>query len=134
MRAAKEFFKRLNLFYQAQTTTRERGLEYWRERIYNYLISAMLVFGLLALIPSVWLSFTSDLAWLGIVDLTAYAIILLLALIKGIPYKVRAAILLFVGLGIGIAVFYATGDAGAGFFWLFAVPPFAALMLGLQWD
>ncbi|MGH2583188.1 MAG: HD domain-containing phosphohydrolase [Anaerolineales bacterium] len=133
MKAAKEFAIRLNLFNRAETIAPERGLEYWRERIYNYLISAMLVFGLIAIIPSVWLSFTTGLVWLGIVDLAAYAIVLALALTKDIPRTVRAAILVLIGLGIGIAVFYATGDEGAGLFWLFAVPPFAALMLGLQW-
>lgn len=66
-------------------------------------------------------------------DIFAYAILLGLFLFRTIPYKLRALILVFLGLSVGVVVFFATGDKGAGLFWVFAIPPLANLLLGLGW-
>jgi len=131
VKAFRKVFRNLNA---GAEFTPGAGLEFWRERIYNSMVSAMLVWGLLALIPSVWLSFTSGLFGLGLFDLFAYIFLIGLYLLRGMaPYSLRALLLILLGLSVGVVVFFATGDEGAGLFWMFAVPPFASLLLGLPW-
>ena len=131
VKAFRKGFRNLNA---GAEFTQGAGLEFWRERIYNSMVSAMLVWGLLALIPSVWLSFTSGLFGLGLFDLFAYIFLIGLYLLRGrAPYSLRALLLILLGLSVGVVVFFATGDEGAGLFWMFAVPPFASLLLGLPW-
>ena len=131
VKAFRKVFRNLNA---GAEFTQGAGLEFWRERIYNSMVSAMLVWGLLALIPSVWLSFTSGLFGLGLFDLFAYIFLIGLYLLRGrAPYSLRALLLILLGLSVGVVVFFATGDEGAGLFWMFAVPPFASLLLGLPW-
>lgn len=131
MKAIRGVFRNLNAVAQASP---EAGLAYWRERIYNSMVSAMLVWGLLALIPSIWYSFASGLSGLGIFDLLAYFFLVGLYFLRNsAKYQLRALLLILLGLAVGTVVFFATGDEGAGLFWLFAVPPFASLLLGLSW-
>ena len=131
MKAIRNVFRNLNA---AAPASPKAGLDYWRERIYNSMVSAMLFWGLLALIPSVWLSFASGLYGLGLFDLLAYGFLLGLYFLRdSAPYSLRALLLILLGLAIGVVVFFETGDEDAGLFWMFAVPPFASLLLGLQW-
>lgn len=109
------------------------GVQYWRERIYSYMIGAMLVFGLIVVIPSAWLSFSVGYTGLGIFDIFAYLAIVAIFFLRRLPYIIRAVFLMLISLAVGIVVFIITGDEGAGFFWIFAVPPLASLLLGLRW-
>lgn len=134
MERIRSFLDRLSSLTLSVEDMRERGLRYWRERVFSYALGAMSILGLVALIPSVWLSFVSGFIALGIFDIVAYlAIVALLLLRRQIRYEVRAAAVLFIGLSIGVIVFYVTGDEGAGLFWMFMVPPLASILLGLQW-
>lgn len=110
------------------------GTEAWRERIYDAMMSTILLWGWIAIIPSVWLSIVSDLWSVAIADGIAYLSVVLLSLSKEkLPYKVRAPIFLLIGLSIGVTVLLLTGDEGAGFLWIFAIPPFASLLVDLRW-
>lgn len=132
MNAARTFLNRLGLFTQATDVIQARGVDYWRESIYNTMLSTMVLVGLLAVIPSVWLSFVSGLFWLGIFDLAAYAVVVGLLFVHTIRYYVRATIFLLLALLVGLVVFFLTGNEGAGLFWIFLVPPLASLLLGLR--
>lgn len=111
----------------------ERGLQFWRERVFSYTLSAMLALGLIALVPSVWLSLLSGFYFLAAVDISAYLFVVgLLIFRRRISYNLRATFLLVIGLAVGIVVFYITGDEGGGLFWMFMVPPLASVLLGLQ--
>jgi putative nucleotidyltransferase with HDIG domain len=125
--------RKLVAYTQSAGTIDPQGVQYWRERIYNYTISAMVVLGLIVVIPSVWLSFSVGYIGLGIFDSVAYLCVLLIFFSRRAGYKVRAGALMLLALSIGVVVFLVTGDEGAGFFWIFAVPPLASLLLGLRW-
>jgi PAS domain S-box-containing protein/putative nucleotidyltransferase with HDIG domain len=133
MNAARTFLQRLGLFTQASTAIQEQGPEYWRERIFNYMLSTMLLCGFFAVVPSVWLSFSSGLIGLGVFDILAYVFVGALHYARRISYEIRASIFLLLGLTVGLVVFYVTGDEGAGLFWVFVVPPLASLLLGIRW-
>lgn len=109
------------------------GVQYWRERIYSYMISAMLVLGLVVVVPSAWLSFSVGYTGLGFFDIFAYLAIVAIFFLRRLPYVIRAGSLMIISLAVGVVVFLITGDEGAGFFWIFVVPPLASLLLGLKW-
>jgi PAS domain S-box-containing protein/putative nucleotidyltransferase with HDIG domain len=131
MKAIRSFLSDLNAFTESKPNA---DLDFWRERIFHRMLAAVLVWGLLALVPSVWLSFSTGLYFIAIVDVFAYSVALLIFINrKRISYQIRALFFVLVGLTLGAVVFVVTGDEGAGLFWLFAVPPFASLLLGLRW-
>ncbi|MEX1071169.1 MAG: PAS domain S-box protein [Anaerolineales bacterium] len=132
MNATRGFLNSLGLFTQASKAIQERGADYWRERIYNYMLSTMVLLGLLAVIPSVWLSFAEGLIGLAIFDIVAYLFVVALLYARRVNYQIRATIFLLLGQTVGLVVLLITGDEGAGFFWMFAVPPLASLLLGLR--
>jgi putative nucleotidyltransferase with HDIG domain len=124
--------RKLSAFTHSAGDIDPQGVQFWRERIYNYTISAMVILGLVVVIPSAWLSFSVGYVGLGIFDICAYLFILVLYFVRGLSYRVRASALMILALAVGIVVFLLTGDEGAGFFWIFAVPPLASLLLGLR--
>src|SRR3990172_5913231 len=133
MRGVKEILSRFRYFTQPTGAIQAVGISYWRERIYYYMVSTLLVVGLLALIPSVWLSFQTGLYGLGVFDILAYALLIGLLFMGTAPYELRVLLLLLLGFSVGVVVFFATGDEGAGMFWMAAIPPMASLLLGLRW-
>lgn len=131
MKAVRGVFEALFSFDEPE---QESAFEFWRERIFSNLISAVLVWGLLALIPSVWFSFSSGHQGLGIFTIFAGLYIVGLFFLRNrAPYSLRALLLVLLGVAVGIVVFFDVGAQGAGLYWLFAVPPFASLLLGLGW-
>lgn len=87
----------------------------------------------MALLPSVWLSFSTGLIGLGVFDIFAFFILVVLVWLRDGRYSLRANILLLLGYSIGAVVFIFTGDKGAGLYWIFTIPPLASLLLGLRW-
>lgn len=122
---------RLSALTQPSDLIQKEGLDYWREIIYSYMLQGLLVLGLFAAIPSIWLSFASGLSGLGIFDALAYLYVVALVFLRNTSYSVRALLLLLLGFSVGVVVFFSTGAGGAGLFWMFAVPPLASLLLGL---
>jgi PAS domain S-box-containing protein/putative nucleotidyltransferase with HDIG domain len=133
LNAVRQFFQNLNASNISTGTLREKGLEYWRERIYTYTLATMAVLGFVDLVPSVFLSFTSGFVILGSFDILAYLYVLVLLFVRPFSYRFRVAQLLVLGILVGVTVFYFTGDEGGGMLWLFMVPPLASLLLGLRW-
>jgi PAS domain S-box-containing protein len=134
MNALQRFLENLSTSNLSVAAIREKGLPYWRERIFTYTLTTLLVLGIVALIPSVYLSFANNFIGLAFFDLAAYLYIVVLFLARRrLRYEWRAIQIILIGVAVGIAVFYVTGDEGAGLFWLFMVPPLASMLLGLRW-
>lgn len=133
MKIIRTLVQRLKSVTMSVETLQERGLQYWRERVFSYSLSAMLILGFAALIPSVWLSLKSELYIVAVADIVAYLLVVSLLFFRHrFQYNHRASFLLVVGLLVGVIVFYFTGDEGGGLFWMFMVPPLASVLLGLQ--
>ncbi len=132
MNGVRQFFQKLKTSNLSVEALREKGLQYWRERIYGYILATLLVVGVLALVPSVFLSFIVGYNRLGVFDIVVYLVVVVLFFLHGVNYEIRASLLLLIGLSVGIIVFIITGDEGPGLFWMFVVPPLASLLLGLR--
>jgi len=133
LKSVGQAFQKLSSYSLSTSTIQAHSLQYWRERIYGYMLAAMLVLGLFALVPSVWMSLVVGYYGLAVFDVLAYLFVVGLFFLHGASYTLRAILLLAIGLSVGIIVFIVTGDEGAGFFWIFMVPPLASMLLGLNW-
>jgi signal transduction histidine kinase len=104
----------------------------WRARILQSVLTACASGGLLAYVPSVWLSIHSGLFTIAVVDSIAYALILALARWRSGPHEVRTWALLIIGYTLGLLLLVLLGPSGAGYLWLFVVPVLAGVLLGLR--
>lgn len=111
---------------------REEGLEFWRQKIYYFLSLAFVIFGLIAYIPSLVISIYHELWGVAILDSAVYALIIVLFLVKSIPFEVRVHGLLFIIYLLGVALLLLLGAVGAGLLYLFAFPVLASIMVGFR--
>jgi len=132
LNAVGQFFQNLNISNLSVSALREKGLEYWRERIYAYALAISVGLGFFALIPNILFSFSSGPFWIGFFESFVYLYLLALLFFRRSNYKFRASQLILLNFLIGLSVFYFTGHE-AGMFWLFLVPPLASQLFGLRW-
>ncbi|MCL5428484.1 MAG: GAF domain-containing protein [Chloroflexi bacterium] len=127
-------FQNLNPLRQISRATQEVGLPQWRERIYDSMLASVLVWGLVALVPSLRLTFSTGMWVMSLIAIISYLVVTILFVFrKKIPYTLRAVFFVLVALVLGISVFFTTIDEELGFFWIFIIPPLASLLLGLKW-
>jgi signal transduction histidine kinase len=108
------------------------GLQFWREKIYRSLSLALVILGLLAYIPSVYLSVHFKIWSVAVLDTIVYFIILCLYFFKGLPYKIRVFGLLTTVYILGVALLIFLGSGGAGLVWLFSFPIFGSILKGVR--
>ncbi len=108
------------------------SLQYWRERILGVIYLTVAVFGGLAYLPSVYLSFQEEIWWLVLFNTAGYAWFLVAAFSQRIGFKVKAAILLLFFYILGVALVFRLGPFAAGPIWLFVFPVMAGLLFGMQ--
>ena len=107
-------------------------VEAWRRRILAATLLGLIVFGLLAYVPSVWLALQQGEQAVVVLDTVAYAAIVATFLARRIDYRWRAAVVvLFTGL-LGVFFLARFGFFAAGFPWLLAFPILATVLLGLR--
>jgi len=111
---------------------REEGLEFWRQKIYYFLSLAFVIFGMVAYIPSLIVSFYQELWGVAILDSAVYILILVLFFVRSIPFEIRVHGLLFIIYVLGVALLLLLGAVGAGLLYLFAFPVLASIMVGFR--
>jgi signal transduction histidine kinase/CheY-like chemotaxis protein len=104
----------------------------WRARILQAVLTACAFGGLVAYVPSAWLSIHSGLFTIAVVDTIAYALVVALARWRSGPHEVRTWALLIIGYTLGLLLLVVLGPSGAGYLWLFVVPVLAGVLLGLR--
>lgn len=107
-------------------------IEAWRQRILAAVLLALVVFGLVAYVPSVYIALAAREYAVVALDTVAYLGILATLLARRASYVLRASVLL--GVSFLLAVFFLAGFGfwAAGFEWLMAFPILAAVLLGLR--
>jgi signal transduction histidine kinase len=108
------------------------GLQFWREKIYSSLSLALVIIGLLAYIPSIYLSVNYKLWSVVILDTIVYLFIVCLFFLKGLPYKIRVFGLLIIVYTLGVGLLLFLGFGGAGLVWLFSFPVFGSILKGVR--
>ncbi|MFN6946115.1 MAG: sensor histidine kinase [Cytophagaceae bacterium] len=104
----------------------------WRERIYNSLMKALVIIGLIAYMPSVIFSILGGFWVIAILDTAVYILIILIFALKKIPFHIRVYGLLFIIYLLGVVLLIMLGQIGAGWIWLFAFPVFASILKGFR--
>jgi signal transduction histidine kinase len=105
-----------------------------RELIFGRLLLAYAILGFIAYVPSVLLAVIHELWLIVITDTLGYSIIILFILKKTIRTELKVIITLLISLGIGIVLLFEVGPFGAGYFWIFAVPLIAAVLLQFRYS
>jgi two-component system, cell cycle sensor histidine kinase and response regulator CckA len=107
-------------------------IEAWRQRILAAVLLALVVFGIVAYVPSVMIAWSAGEQGVIVLDTVAYLVMLATLLARRAPYGLRAAVV--VGVCALLATFFLLqfGFAAAGFEWLMSFPILAAVLLGLR--
>ena len=108
------------------------SLQYWRERILGVIYLTVAVFGVIAYLPSVFLSLKEEIWWLVFFNTLGYAWFICAAFSRRIPFKAKAAVLLFFIYVLGVTLVFRLGPFAAGSLWLFVFPVMAGLLFGMQ--
>ncbi|HET7321559.1 MAG TPA: ATP-binding protein, partial [Longimicrobiaceae bacterium] len=99
-----------------------------RERIARVLLGSVAALGLVAYIPSIWLSAQVG-AWaIAALDTVAYATIVAAFLYPRAGYRARAGVLIGVSYALGLLLTLRFGPVSAGPLWLCAVPVLTAVL------
>jgi PAS domain S-box-containing protein len=134
MNALQRFLENLSTSNLSVAAIREKGLPYWRERIFTYTLLTFFALSASALIPNMYLSFDYMAVGPIVFNLAACAYIGgLFFSRRKLAYEWRAIQVIIFGLTVGGVVFVVTGHETVAFFWLFIVPPLAGMLLGQRW-
>ena len=124
--------KRTSKFIPYHEEDRQKGIDYWRQKFLYLLILGMIFLGLVAYIPSVYLSVTSHIWSIAIIDTLALLLIIVLAFSKRLTVKAKVNIILTAIYLLGVLLLVFLGPMGAGFIWLFLFPVLAAIFLNFR--
>jgi two-component system, cell cycle sensor histidine kinase and response regulator CckA len=107
-------------------------IEAWRHRILAAVLLALVVFGLVAYVPSVWIAWSMREVSVIALDTVAYLAIVATLLARRARYVWRASILVLLTALLAVFFLVGFGFFAAGFEWLMAFPILAAVLLGLR--
>ncbi len=106
--------------------------EYWREKVFLIINFIFVVVGGVTYIFSAYLSFLSKVWSVLVIDTLVYLSVVLIFMLRELPYKVRAYIIAGITYITGLTMLIILGTIGAGPIWLFAFPIITVLILDLK--
>jgi len=106
------------------------GINYWREKILLVMFYFSLVTVGLVYVPSVIISFYYEYFVVFLIDLIGYPIVIYLYFSKTKSIKFRSYIILAYLYILSVIIIIYLGNIGAGYHWLFALAPIAAVLVG----
>ncbi len=108
----------------------DRILIVWQEAFIKKILGISLVFGVFAVIPSVYLSFYEKRYLIGVIDIVIFFLGCLLYSKDSLGYRLRATIMNWAVFFIGLLLLVTLGPFGGGPVWLFAFPVITGVLLG----
>ena len=128
------FFDRLDrmLGTPARWDTAREGVPYWRNRVLDVAMVVAVVLGSLSVIPGVARALAEQKYGLMVADIAVLVIALGVLLHRGLPYRLRAGLLVLAAFSIGIIQIITSGIHSPGPLWLFAGPVVAAILFDLR--
>jgi signal transduction histidine kinase len=91
-----------------------RGISYWRDELFCNLITYLVPLSLIALLPSVYMSFQNGIPMVAVADLLGFFSLVFTMLHRGLPVRVRKLVFICVGYTISVALMYYLSVTGAG--------------------
>lgn len=110
----------------------EHGLIYWRERILMAVVGTAILLSGLALVPALVLAFKERLWPLLVLDCAALLLGIILLVVRRIPYRIRASLVVMGFYGVGVSVLFSAGIPSGGPVWIFTFGVMAGILLGLR--
>lgn len=108
-------------------------LTFWRERILFVICFIAAVFGLLALVPSMWLALSEGLQSVILLDLLAYVTVLGILLGREfLSLQFRALTVCLILYVLGAGLLFILGPFAAGYIWLFGASVLMSAIIGLR--
>ncbi|MFO7666426.1 MAG: PAS domain S-box protein [Desulfobacterales bacterium] len=107
------------------------SLTFWRERILFLICFIASVFGPIALIPSLLLSYKEGLWGVILIDSLAYVAAVTIIIARNSLFLVRAMGFCSVLYALGIIILFILGPVGAGYIWLFGASVLVSTFFGL---
>ena len=106
-------------------------LTFWRERILFILCFFGVIFGPIALIPSLLLAYSEGLFGVVLIDSLTYATAVVILIARNIAFIKRALVLCFIIYALGISILFILGPVGAGYIWLFGASVLISTFIGI---
>ncbi|MEX2512939.1 MAG: ATP-binding protein [Cyclobacteriaceae bacterium] len=110
-----------------------RDMAYWRNFLFVTTLSFMVPLSLIALIPSLYISYLKELYALVIFDLVAVFSLVVIAHVPGISLDLRKWIFIGITYGLGIILIYFLGNLGPGLLFLLAISIFMILVFPVKY-
>jgi len=106
-------------------------LTFWRERILFLICFIASVFGPIALIPSLLLSYKEGLWGVILIDSLAYVAAVTIIIARNSLFLARALGFCSILYALGISILFILGPVGAGYIWLFGASVLISTFFGL---
>ena len=106
-------------------------LTFWRERILFLICFIAVVFGPIALVPSLLLAYREGLWIVILVDSLAYIAAVTILIARNASFVVRALVICFIFYALGVCILFILGPVGAGYIWLFGASVLVSTFIGL---
>jgi PAS domain S-box-containing protein len=103
-------------------------VSYWRNAVFCDILTYLTPLSLIALIPSVFMAFTSDVPVVGFMDLFSFFTVVFVTIIPGIKLEIRKAIFIFLLYCLSIILLYYLPLSGSGLLFLLTITIFSSLI------
>ncbi len=102
----------------------------WQDSFIKKLLLIGVIFGAVAVVPSVYLSFYERRWFIGTFDIVVFVLMFILYFKDSLGYRFRAVFIGVVTFIIGVLLMVVLGPFGGGPVWLFAFPVIVGVLLG----
>ncbi|UPQ77995.1 PAS domain S-box protein [Flavobacterium azooxidireducens] len=104
------------------------NVDYWRNNVFCKILIYLIPLSLIALLPSVYMAFTHDVPLVGFMDLLAFLMVLILAVLPGINLAYRKALFIFILYCLSIVLLISLPLPGPGLIFLLTITIFSSLI------
>lgn len=105
---------------------------FWQERILLMICSLTVVFGVVALVPSLWLSMKEGFIGIAILDVFSYGAVVAVLIFRNLPLRLRSGVIVTVLYVLGVGLLFVLGPVGAGYIWLLGAAIFVSIFYDLK--
>ena len=98
-----------------------KDISYWRNEIFLNILIYITPLSIIALIPGVYIAFSDGPAFIGIVDLLAFMLLVLLLTRRNMTLQFRKSVFIFIFYLLAITLIYYLSNMGPGLLFLLAI-------------
>jgi PAS domain S-box-containing protein len=105
-----------------------KDITYWRNEIFCNILTYFAPLTIIALVPSVYMSFMNGLPVVGVADLIAFAFVIHIMVDRGLALWLRKSILIFILYCVSVILLFYLSMTGAGLLFLLTTTIFSAVI------